>query len=125
MNRGRGLRRAPIPTQEGERHSPDSGATGGDLEEASLELTLTDLAGMFQTHMNQQEAREARQEQRFNSLKNQFQQLQLEVQAHAPRGPGAGDEPGPQAEVTVSPEASTDVATSGRFHFSPEPRLEK
>ena len=116
------------PTQEDEEeHSPDRGATGGNTEETSREPTLADLAGMFQAHMLRQEARDAVQEQRYSALKNQFQQLQLEVQAHTPPGPehAAGQRPDLQAQATVPPEGSPGGATSGRFRFSPEPRLEK
>ena len=111
--------------EEGDR--PDSAVTEGAMESTSREPTMADLAAIFRTHMDQQQARETRQEQQFNALKQQFQQLQLEVQARASPGPerSVGEEPHLQGEAAVSPEASPDVANSGRCRFFSEPRLEK
>ncbi|KAF7642821.1 hypothetical protein LDENG_00250160 [Lucifuga dentata] len=78
------------------------GAEGGGPREP----TLTDLAGILQAYMGQQEIREARlkedaarQEQCFKALQHQFQLLQMEVQARtSPVAAPSLVQPGPDSD---------------------------
>jgi len=76
------------PTCEEEVEARASEMAADTEGEDVREPTLTDVAGILQTFMGQQEAQEVklkheftRQDQRFKLLQHQFQLLQMEVQA--------------------------------------------
>lgn len=96
----------------------EGGASGGAEDMEGKEPTLSDLMAIFQAHMGQQDAREARQnevtarqEQRYKTLQHQFQLLQLEVQARTAVAPN------PLAEDSDSPDRGGSI-----IHYAPSVR---
>ncbi|XP_051252640.1 uncharacterized protein LOC127361776 isoform X5 [Dicentrarchus labrax] len=121
--------REPQTGQEGRGHgtgTEDTGGVAGTEGGDSREPTLVDIASILRAHMGQQEARDNRlreesdrQEQRFKALQHQFQLLQLEVQActsptleHTSADLDS-DEPGPQAQIALTPEGAPANSSSG------------
>ncbi|XP_016533291.1 uncharacterized protein LOC103146684 [Poecilia formosa] len=117
------------------------GVTEG-MEEQQMEPTLSDLMVMLQTHMGQQDVRDAkqsevnaRQEQRFKALQHQFNLLQSEIGQRSqldPPAAGSDNQPSTSAQqaeaisASPSPTALSPTASSA-IRFSPqmEGRLEK
>ncbi|XP_051271638.1 uncharacterized protein LOC127372197 isoform X2 [Dicentrarchus labrax] len=150
MTRGRGGTTPGVSTsqtvaqEEKACEEEESGASGGGNDMEGKEPTLSDMMAIFQKHMGQQEAREAkqnevtaRQEHRFKALQHQFQLLQLEVQARTSLVPPplSADSDPPDMEVQSStlhplsdqaePMIAQTVASAGQSCSQHKPRLEK
>ncbi|XP_056104612.1 uncharacterized protein LOC130083558 [Rhinichthys klamathensis goyatoka] len=148
MIKGKGGKRLGVSTVALEKQASEEeegGASGGAEDTEGKEPTLSDLMAIFQAHMGQQEAREAkqneatvRQEQRFKALQHQFQLLQLEVQARTSVVPNplSDDSDPPDREVQSStmhplpdqaePMMTTQTGASvGQSCSQHKPRLEK
>ncbi|KAK7913399.1 hypothetical protein WMY93_013610 [Mugilogobius chulae] len=117
-----------------EEEKEDNGALTSMGEAVSREPTVSDLAGMLQAIMGQQQRRDAQrereraqQEDRFKALQQQFQLLQEEVQA---RSTPDLEQPQP-AEVETTPTSAysasppEDHVLTGQSRMLHEPRLEK
>ncbi|XDV30635.1 hypothetical protein PO909_033505 [Leuciscus waleckii] len=122
MIRGKGGKRLGGSTLAQEKQASEEeegGASGGAENTEGKEPTLSDLMAIFQAHMGQQDAREAkqnevtaRQEQRFKVLQHQFQLLQLEVQARTSVAPN------PLSEDSDPPDREVQSST---MHLLPDP----
>lgn len=109
--------------------------------EAVREPTLTDLAGIMQAFMAQQESREVklkheftRQEKCFKALQHQFQLLQMEVQARTSSSPGpSSGNPGLQEDSEEDNHQQSQAsslqenlkAKTGQLPIPHEPKLQK